>query len=429
MMRALQNGMRLSGLRAQRKCLQDVYLDSNEDMSMSDGYEGNAAFEELLRQATDQGYITHEQILEMCPSPEQDVEELERFFAALQALRIPVYEEETDFQNSDQDFQQSQMVEPQDLDMLEDLAEAELEDATVSDTVTLYFRDMSQYPLLTVEEERALAQAVYEGRIAAQRLAESGSKSAAECQELHKAVERGNVARDRLIRANTRLVVSVAKRYAGRGVPFSDLIQEGNLGLMRAVTKFDYKRGYKFSTYATWWIRQAITRALADQGRTIRLPVHMGDRLRKLFQTARELEQELGRPPSTEELAAKMNLPPTRVQWMLRVSSDTLSLQKPVGEDEDSELGHFIEDDTIPPSDAANRKILREKLEQLLDTLTPRQARILRLRFGLADGHIYTLEEVGRKFGVTRERIRQIEAQALGRLRHPRRSRQLKGFL
>jgi RNA polymerase primary sigma factor len=222
----------------------------------------------------------------------------------------------------------------------------------------------------------------------------------------------------------------VAKRYAGKGVPFPDLIQEGNLGLMRAVSKFDYQRGYKFSTYATWWIRQAITRALADQGRTIRLPVHMSDRLRKLFRTAQELEQQLGRPPSPQEIAAHMNLSLGRVLWMLRVSADTLSLQKPVGDDEDSELGHFVEDtDTPPPAETASNHVLREKIEQLLDTLTPRQARVLRLRFGLADGHAYTLEEVGHKFGVTRERVRQIEAQALCRLRHQHRSRQLKGFL
>jgi len=402
---------------------------------MSKQCECNPAFDELLRQASDQGYITHEQILALCPTPEQDAQGLEQFFARLELLRIPVYEDgtlptavlaESDLPNVwTKDFSAEEIT------IMEDAGEEELEDSIVIDTVTLYFREMSQYPLLTKGEEQVLARLVYNARTAMQRLSSgNASRNPEEQGDIRQAIEEGKQARDQLIQANTRLVVSVAKRYAGRGVPFSDLIQEGNLGLMRATTKFDYRRGYKFSTYATWWIRQAITRALADQGRTIRLPVHIGDRLRKLFRTARDLEQELGRPPSAEEIAAQLDMTPTRVKWMLRVSSDTLSLQKPVGEDEDSELGHFIEDtDTLPPGDIAHNRLLREKLEQLLETLTPRQARILRLRFGLTDGHMYTLEEVGRKFGVTRERVRQIEAQALGRLRHPQRSRQLKGFL
>jgi len=402
---------------------------------MNKRHEGYPAFDELLQQATNQGYITHDQILALCPTPERDTQGLEQFFARLQVLHIPVYEDGGNHDNNEQSTQAGDAREndpPADADFgIADTLQDGLGDSSVPDTITLYFREMSQYPLLNLEEERSLARAVFDGRAAAQRLAkDNGDTNSVDHLELRRSVEKGKLARDQLIRANTRLVVSVAKRYAGKGVPFSDLIQEGNLGLMRAVTKFDYRRGFKFSTYATWWIRQAITRALADQGRTIRLPVHMGDRLRKLFRTARELEQKLGRPPSIEEIAEQLDLPPSRVEWMLRVSTDTLSLQKPVGEDEDSELGHFIEDtEALPPGDIADQEILREKLEQLLDTLTPRQARILRLRFGLADGHAYTLEEVGHKFGVTRERIRQIEAQALGRLRHPHRSRQLKGFL
>lgn len=405
---------------------------------MSKQHEAQPAFEELLQRATDQGYITHEQILAICPRPERDTEELEQFFAQLQVLRIPVYEEmaersdaadngSSDGKERIPSLSKSADVGGDAVDTVED----DIAMLTVPDTITLYFREMSQYPLLDQDEERTLARSVFDARAAQQKLArDNGTTDPGDRERLQCFVENGNLARDHLIRANTRLVVSVAKRYAGKGVPFSDLIQEGNLGLMRAVAKFDYRRGFKFSTYATWWIRQAITRALADQGRTIRLPVHMGDRLRKLFRTARELEQELGRPPSIEEIAIRLDLPPSRVEWMLRVSTDTLSLQKPVGEDEESELGHFIEDvDALPPGDVADHEILREKLEQLLDTLTPRQARILRLRFGLADGHAYTLEEVGQKFGVTRERIRQIEAQALGRLRHPHRSRQLKGYL
>jgi RNA polymerase primary sigma factor len=401
---------------------------------MSKQHEAQQTFDELLQQATSQGYITHDQILAICPRPEQDTEELEQFFAQLQILRIPVYDGEDEGDNGFSNAKEQENDEDESweiLNIVADGVEEEISGVNVPDTITLYFREMSQYPLLNQDEERSLARSIFDARTAAQRLArDNGATTPVDRERLRTSVEKGNLARDQLIRANTRLVVSVAKRYAGKGVPFPDLIQEGNLGLMRAVAKFDYRRGFKFSTYATWWIRQAITRALADQGRTIRLPVHMGDRLRKLFRTARDLEQELGRPPSIEEIAGRLDLPPNRVEWMLRVSTDTLSLQKPVGEDDESELGHFIEDtEALPPADVADQEILREKLEQLLDTLTPRQARILRLRFGLADGHAYTLEEVGQKFGVTRERIRQIEAQALGRLRHPHRSRQLKGYL
>jgi RNA polymerase primary sigma factor len=409
---------------------------------MNTGCHGDGAFIQLLQQATRQGYITHEQILAICPVPEQDVGELELFFAKLDVLRIPVYAEEMERNEAADEItcrselrrevaENAQFIIETTALAGDDEMMAEADDPIITDTITLYFREMSQYRLLTADEEKRLAKSVYDARLAAQRLESAGGCLHPEERcEIAVVLDRGRKARDELVQANTRLVVSVAKRYAGKGVPFSDLIQEGNLGLMRAITKFDYRRGYKFSTYATWWIRQAITRALADQGRTIRLPVHMGDRLRKLFRTARELEQALGRPATIEEIATKMETSTYRVEWMLRISSDILSLQKPVGEDEDSELGHFIEDtDTLPPSDAAHHQLLREKLEQLLDTLTPRQARILRLRFGLADGHVYTLEEVGHKFGVTRERVRQIEAQALGRLRHPRRSRQLKGFL
>jgi RNA polymerase primary sigma factor len=242
-------------------------------------------------------------------------------------------------------------------------------------------------------------------------------------------IDIGHAARAHLIKANTRLVVSIAKRYMGQGVPFLDLIQEGNLGLMKAVQKFDYRRGCKFSTYATWWIRQSITRALAEQGRVIRLPSHVGDRIRKLYRTAQSLEQDSGQKPTPKEIAAGMGLDPAKVRFLIGVSRRPLSLEKPVGEEQDSELGQFIEDEDSPtPTDEAAQQLLAEKMEEILATLKPRQARILRLRFGLQDGRAYTLKEVGEKFGLTRERIRQIEREALRRLRHPSRMRQLRDY-
>jgi RNA polymerase primary sigma factor len=247
---------------------------------------------------------------------------------------------------------------------------------------------------------------------------------------LRRQIQAGRAAREHLIVANTRLVISIAKRYQGPGVPFQDLIQEGNLGLMKAVNKFDPDRGYKLSTYATWWIRQAITRAIANQARTIRLPVHMGELVRRLYRTIQQLEQDRGRAPRVQEIAEEMGVNPERVRWIMRVARHPLSLQRPVGEEKDSELGNFIPDDEMPaPPDATEQALLRDTLEELLSTLSPREARILRLRFGLQDGHDYTLEEIGDRFGVTRERIRQIQQKALRRLRHPRRSRRLRGYL
>ncbi len=319
-------------------------------------------------------------------------------------------------------------------DELEDLEDfdddLDLTDVASDDTVGLYLKEMARVPLLTNEEEISLAKRLEQGQKAHERLAVmNGQATEVEFAELEAIIEDGRNARDHLIKANTRLVVSIAKRYMGRGVPFLDLIQEGNLGLMKAVEKFDYKRGYRFSTYATWWIRQTITRAIADQGRTIRVPVHMSDRIRHLYKTARELEQQHGRKPTPEEIARELDLEPRKVQWMLKVSWRPLSLERPVGEDEENELGNFIEDFSIPtPLQSAYQTLLREKLEEVLSTLSPREARILRLRFGLQNGRSYTLEEVGQKFGLTRERIRQIEGKALRRLRHPRRSRQLRDF-
>jgi len=290
---------------------------------------------------------------------------------------------------------------------------------------------MSRVPLLGVEEELEIARRIEKGRSARGDLLKTDPRpSLARRRELEALVADGQEAREHLIKANTRLVVSVAKRYMGRGVHFLDLIQEGNLGLMKAVEKFDYSRGFRFSTYATWWIRQTITRAIADQGRTIRVPVHMSDRIRRLYKAARELEQSYGRQATPEEIAEELEVEPRKIQWMLKVSWQPLSLENPVGDEDDSELGLFIEDETTPtPTQSVFQDLLHDKLEQVLSTLPPREARILRMRFGLVNGQSYTLEQVGQKFGLTRERIRQIEGKALRRLRHPRRSRQLRDYL
>ena len=297
------------------------------------------------------------------------------------------------------------------------------------DTIGLYLKEVSRVPLLTATEEVDLAQRIERGRMAREELAR-GNVSARRRIELRKLIEDGWAAREHLITANSRLVISVAKKYMGRGVPFLDLIQEGNIGLIRATKKFDYRRGHKFSTYATWWIRQAVTRAIADQGRTIRVPVHMGDQINKLLRVQHQLTQRLGREPSVEELATALEVPPKKVENMIQVARRPLSLETPTDDEEDSVLGDFIEDDeAAPPDDTATYNLLREHLTEVLNGLPPREVRILQLRYGLLDGQAYTLEEVGRKMGVTRERVRQIEAQALSRLRHPSIRRKLRDYL
>ncbi len=303
-------------------------------------------------------------------------------------------------------------------------------DPEMDDSIGLYLKEMSRVPLLSMEEEVVLAQQMERGIQAENALAGGPITWVGSISEFEGIAEEGRSARDRLIRANTRLVVSIAKKYMGRGVQFHDLIQEGNLGLMKAVEKFDYQRGYRFSTYATWWIRQTISRSIADQGRTIRVPVHMTDRIREMYRTIRQLEQDYGRKPTPSEIAQTLRMEPRKVDWLLRVSWRPLSLDQPVGEDEDSDLGVFIEDHAAStPPQTAQDNILREKIEEVLENLSPREASILRLRFGLLNGQQYTLEEVGEKFGLTRERIRQIEGKALRRLRHPLHSRQLRDFL
>jgi RNA polymerase primary sigma factor len=369
--------------------------------------------DQLLEKAAIQGYLTTDDVFDLSAEPE-DAETLSVLIVGLRQRNVEVLETEYV-----EDFPAA--VFPQ-----ADLAEMEQ-----FDTVGLYLKEMSRVPLLSAEEEFALASRVQEGRAAhKQLLCKSFEKHSLERRRLEALVQEGSLARDRLIKANTRLVVSVAKRFVGRGVPFLDLIQEGNLGLIKAVEKFDVRRGFRFSTYATWWIRQMISRALADQARTIRLPVHMNDRIRKLYRAMNDLEQRLGRVPTRQELAAEMGIDLRRVELILNSSSVPLSLDSPVGDDEDSDLGMFIEDRFSPsPVQVACETLLREKMNEVLDSLPPREALILRLRFGLNDGTEYTLEEVGQKFGLTRERIRQIEVQALRRLRHPVRARQLKEYL
>jgi RNA polymerase primary sigma factor len=314
-------------------------------------------------------------------------------------------------------------------DELEDDDGVDLDLVPTDDTLNLYLKEVSRVPLLSPEEELRLATAYHDGREAEGCLAQNGHDSQ-ERDRLHALIQAGQAARQKLIRSNTRLVISVAKKYVGRGVPFMDLIQEGNLGLIKAVEKFDYKRGFRLSTYATWWIRQTVTRAVADQGRTIRVPVHMVDRIRRMYGEVQDLQQALGRRPTPEEIAERMDIPVDRVRWMLKVSRRPLSLQRPVGEEEDSELGAFVEDESTPtPVEIANEGVLRDEVERALGSLPVREAQIVRLRFGLKDGRTYTLEEIGRKFGLTRERIRQIERNALHRLRHPRRSRRLRDYV
>jgi RNA polymerase primary sigma factor len=300
-----------------------------------------------------------------------------------------------------------------------------------SDPVRMYLKEIGKVPLLTAEEEVDLAKRIEAGLFASEKLATTTKKVADKLRRELEAIERdGQIAKRKLVEANLRLVVSIAKRYVGRGMLFLDLIQEGNLGLIRAVEKFDYTKGYKFSTYATWWIRQAITRAIADQARTIRIPVHMVETINKLIRIQRQLLQDLGREPTPEEIAHEMDLTPEKVREILKVSQEPVSLETPIGEEEDSHLGDFIEDsDAVVPIDAASFILLQEQLDSVLHTLSEREKKVIQLRFGLTDGHPRTLEEVGREFGVTRERIRQIESKTLSKLRHPSRSQKLRDYL
>jgi len=387
---------------------------------------------ELTEKAETQGYLITDDILEMLPETDELADRLQEVVLQLQDAGIDVYEakaspdDQVMFDDVDADVEFEEDEDSFDLDDGEELDMA----AVVSDdTVGLYLKEMTRVPLLTQKEEKQIAQQIVRGRAATRQLQQS-VRGSARVAKLQSQVDEGLLAREHLIKANTRLVVSIAKRYMGQGVPFLDLIQEGNLGLMKAVEKYDYKRGFRFSTYATWWIRQTITRAIADQARTIRLPVYMSDRLRRLYQVARQIEQTNGRQASAEEIADELDMEPRKVQWMMKASWQPLSLEQPVGEEEDNELAAFIEDDATPsPTQVTLQNMLHDKMEEVLSSLSPREANILRLRFGLVNGRAYTLKEVGQKFGLTRERIRQIESLALRRLRHPCRSRQLRDYL
>jgi RNA polymerase primary sigma factor len=386
------------------------------------------AIARLIELGRQKSYVTLDDILHFFPEAEQDVQQLEEAFSALLSAGIPFMEDATTSEPSEDEL----AAEEAEVETEEDEAlalEDYLANIDTDDTIGLYLKEVSRVPLLTAEEEVELAQRIERGRMAREELAK-GKVSLRRRTELRRLIEDGWAAREHLITANSRLVISVAKKYMGRGVPFLDLIQEGNIGLIRATKKFDYRRGHKFSTYATWWIRQAVTRAIADQGRTIRVPVHMGDQINKLLRVQHQLTQRLGREPSVEELADALEVPPKKVENMIQVARRPLSLETPTDDEEDSVLGDFIEDDEAPPpDDTATYNLLREHLGEVMNGLPPREVRILQLRYGLLDGQAYTLEEVGRKMGVTRERVRQIEAQALSRLRHPTVRRKLRDYL
>jgi RNA polymerase primary sigma factor len=360
----------------------------------------------LLARGKTQGSLTYEEINTTFEVLEEVTpEQLDEFFEELTAAGIEIVDEAKD--------------EKPDSDREEEAEETIADGLSLDDPVRMYLKEIGRVPLLSMEQEKSLAMRIEAGELEGRRNGAADSRI----------VDSGEEAKRQLTEANLRLVVSIAKKYVGRGMLFLDLIQEGNLGLIRAVEKFDYRKGYKFSTYATWWIRQAITRALADQARTIRIPVHMVETINRLIKVSRQLLQELGREPSVEEIAESMGLTPEKVREVMKISQEPISLETPIGEEEDSHLGDFIEDqEAVAPAEAASVMLLKEKMQDVLQNLTDRERKVLVLRFGLEDGHQRTLEEVGQEFGVTRERIRQIEAKALRKLRHPSRGKALKDY-
>jgi RNA polymerase primary sigma factor len=385
--------------------------------------------EQLIHQVQTQGYLLVDDLLATMPEIEDNVQ-LEAVLTHLVDQGLEIY---SDSQEAEAAIKQT--ATPADRSESQETVSSlprgfKVSDISVDeDPLNLYLKEMTRIPLLTYDQEVLLAKQIERGRQAAKKLEEI-SADAEESPILKAQVREGLQARTCLIKANTRLVVSVAKRYLGYGVPLADLIQEGNLGLIRAVKKFDYRRGYKFSTYATWWIRQAVTRTFASQGRNIRLPVHLSDRVRKIQRVSEQLEQSLGRKPTPEEVAAKVELTPSKVCRILQAGQYAVSLESPLGEDGEAELSDIIEDKgTPPPLDTVSHHLLQEELEQVLSTLSAREAKVLTLRFGLYNGQKYTLAEIGEKLGLTRERVRQIENRALRRLRHPSRSRPLRSYL
>ena len=404
--------------------------------------ETKAKFREKLKSLLELGkkkrnILEYQEISDFFRDMNLDEEKMEKVLDFLEANKVDVLRiSDGDDEDDDIILDDEDEVEVEKIDL------SVPEGVSVEDPVRMYLKEIGKVPLLSADEEIELAQKMEAGSVAVEkipllkeRLAETGDEQEkeeiqAEIKALQLDVDRGSDAKKRLAEANLRLVVSIAKRYVGRGMLFLDLIQEGNLGLIKAVEKFDYRKGYKFSTYATWWIRQAIPRAIADQARTIRIPVHMVETINKLIRVSRQLLQELGREPTPEEIAEEMKMPVERVREILKISQEPVSLETPIGEEEDSHLGDFIKDDNVPvPADAAAFTLLKEQLEEVLGTLTEREQKVLTLRFGLEDGRARTLEEVGKEFNVTRERIRQIEAKALRKLRHPSRSRKLKDYL
>jgi RNA polymerase primary sigma factor len=383
---------------------------------------------ELLSRGQSRGILTQDEISESLQTLDLTSEQLDHFYMLLDELNIEVAEGPSaenlhDLEDNDGEAREEK----------EETLERDMELAgktPTNDPVRMYLKEIGKVPLLTGAQEVDLAKKIEAGEEASAKLRDSKKLSRENLRTLRRQEAIGQEAKRKLVEANLRLVVSIAKRYVGRGMLFLDLIQEGNLGLIRAVEKFDFRKGYKFSTYATWWIRQAITRAIADQARTIRIPVHMVETINKLIRVQRQLLQELGREPTPEEIAEQMELTPEKVREIIKVSQEPVSLETPIGEEEDSHLGDFIEDsDAVVPIDAASFILLQEQLEDVLNSLNEREKEVIRLRFGLTDGHPRTLEEVGREFGVTRERIRQIESKTLAKLRHPTRSAKLRDYL
>ena len=374
---------------------------------------------ELIEKGKKKGVLTFKEISDAFEDIEVTPEEMERLYDVFEKESIELVED------LDKELEEIEVSKEE----LEDLSVPE--GINIDDHVKMYLKEIGKVNLLTPEEELSLAKRMADGETAKEQLEEIGEEIDEDTKkQIDLLIADGEKAKKSLAEANLRLVVSIAKRYVGRGMLFLDLIQEGNLGLIKAVDKFDYTKGYKFSTYATWWIRQAITRAIADQARTIRIPVHMVETINKLVRVSRQLVQELGREPTPEELAKELNMPVDKVREITKISQEPVSLETPIGEEEDSHLGDFIPDEDAPaPSEAASFVLLKEQLGAVLETLSEREAKVLRLRFGLDDGRARTLEEVGKEFDVTRERIRQIEAKALRKLRHPSRSKKLKDFL